>query len=254
MSLKKATTAFDEMIRVGGIGLSLFFMLQYLVFVNTKSLYYLNGGEGIMSLYFSIIGAMAYSTTTIVVMRRPGHKVFKVMLPLFDMVLVFCGYNMQLFNDAVEVDSNPMRVTLSVFIALFTGIITFGLGMLNFEERSAIAEGSDTDRIATDLLAKQDESTRINAELQTRLDESNRINAELNRNAEETSKKLNDTIALAEFLLPNHIGYESWKAKKKSVSNCNDYETTMIQLADKLKQGGKVSLPKFLELVPMGTN
>lgn len=247
MSLRKVTTAFDETVRVGGIGLALFFMLQYLVFVNAKSLYYLNGGEGLVSLYFSIIGSMAYSTTTIVVMRRPGHKNFKILLPLFDMMLVFCGYNMQLFGDAAEVDSNPMRLLLSIFIALFTGLITFGLGMLNFEERSALAEGDDTNRIVADSQAKLDESNRIIAKLQADLEESNRINAKLNRIASDTRKELDETTAIAESLLPNYIRYESWMAKKKSESNRNGHESAINQMAERLKRGEVIGLDALKE-------
>ncbi len=249
MSLRKATTAFDETIRVGGIGLALFFMLQYLVFVNTKSLYYLNGGEGTVSLYFSIIGSLAYSTTTIVVMRRPGHKAFKVILPVFDSMLVFCGYNMHLFDAGSDLSSNPMRLLLSVFISLFTGIITFGLGMLNFEERSALAEEGESERITSELQAQVAESNRIRVDLQSKLSESTRINAELNRIAEETRKELRETVAIAEKLLPNHIRYEAWMAKKKSVTNRNGYESAVNQMAETLRGGETVTLHAYRKLV-----
>ena len=122
--------------------------------------------------------------------------------------------------------------------------------MLNFEERSAIAEGSDTDRITSDLQAKVEETARINLVLQTKFDESNRINDKLNRIAEETSKKLSESMAFAEGLLPNHIRYATWIIKKKGVTTCNEHETAMIQLSERLKQGETITVADLKEIQP----
>lgn len=245
MSLRKATTAFDETIRVGGIGLALFFMLLELVYINAKSLYYLDGGEGTFSLVFAVIGSLAYSSTTIAVMRRPGHRRMKIALPVFDTLLVFCGYNLNLLEDMATGDVNPMKVALSIFIAVFTGVITYGLGMLNFEERSSEGEEGNAERIIGDLTRELSESTAAIADLTAKLNESIALESESKRIAVESKRSAAEMEALAERFLASHIRYEAWMGKKKSESNRNGHETAMNQLAERLKKGEAVSVSDF---------
>lgn len=220
-TLRSITTSFDETVRVGGIGLALFFTLLELVYINAKSLYFLDGSDGFLSITFAIIGSLAYSSTTIAVMRRPGHRYMKIILPLFDTVLVFCGYNINLFSDVSEVYTNPMHILLSIFIAAFTGVITYGLGMLNFEERTTASEQSKTYPLPT---------------------------VESNRNNEATIMLLNEAIFVAEEILPGHAKFESWNSKKKDASNRTEYETAMNEIANKIKQGEKPKLIDYLKI------
>lgn len=219
MWLRKFTVQFDETIRVGGIGLALFFVFLELVYINSKSLFYLDGGKGYISLIFAIIGSMAYSSTTIAVMRRAGHKRMKTVLPWFDALLVFFGYNLNLLVHIETGEFNPMAFVLSIFIAVFTGVITYGLGMLNFEERTAEVES---------------QKPQTDQEKET-----------LRKELAEASARENTLRTIAEELLPNHIRYESWLSKKKNESNRNGYETKIDLLAEKLKQGVSISLQEY---------
>lgn len=249
MSLRKFTVSFDETIRVGGIGLALFFMFQYLVYVNAKSLYFLIGSEGYFNLYFAVIGSMAYSSTTIAVMRRKGHRKMKIALPLFDSCLVLFGYNLNLLEEIANGDFNPMRFGLTLFFALFTGFITYGLGMLNFEERTTANEIGDTDRIISELERNNAELSRNLEETLRKLNETERYYAESTHINGELSAKQKETLLFAEGFLVNHVLFESWRSKKKSPSNRNGYEAAVDRLAEQIKTGKKVSLQDWFDTV-----
>lgn len=256
MSLRKFTVSFDETIRVGGIGLALFFMFQYLVYINAKSLYFLIGSEGYFNLYFAIIGSMAYSSTTIAVMRRKGHRKMKIALPLFDSCLVLFGYNLNLFEEIANGDFNLMRFGLSLFFAMFTGFITYGLGMLNFEERTTAAEIGETDRYTSELERVNEDLEQINSNLSAKLDETERklreterFYAESTHINSELSAKQKETLTFAEGFLVNHVLFEAWRTSKKSQSNRNGYDTAIGMLANQVKQGKKVSLQDWFDTV-----
>ena len=240
MNLRKLSTGFDETVRVGGIGLALFFVFLELVYINTKSLFYLDGNEGILSLTFAIVGSLAYSSTTIAVMRRQGHRNMKIILPLFDTMLVFTGYNINLFDSPEAI--NPMRLALSVFISLFTGIITYGLGMLNFEERSVAGEAGNSSQAVSSLTAQVNESNQVIADLTAKLDEM----AEAYRKMQEREAHLS---RLATGMISSWVKYESWMFKKKNESNKNAAESTISQLSLKVKQGQAVSLEEIDKII-----
>lgn len=252
MSLRKFTVSFDETIRVGGIGLALFFMFQYLVYVNAKSLYFLIGSDGYFNLYFAIIGSLAYSSTTIAVMRRKGHRKMKVALPVFDSFLVLFGYNLNLFEELATGDFNPMRFGLSLFFALFTGFITYGLGMLNFEERTTEGEIGDTERIVSELERNNGELNRLLEETKHKLDETECFFAESTHINSELEAKRKDLHLIAEAFLINHIRYEAWLGKKKRVTN--GHGTSMNRLAERLKQGQHVTIQDYFKEVEPSKN
>jgi hypothetical protein len=116
-----------------GVGLGLFLMVMELTYINTKSLSYLVEGAGSIDRLFAIVGAFAFSIVTIVIMRKPGRTFLKFAFPLFDTGLVFCGFNLKYADNLL---SNPIAFGLTIFMAVFTGLITYSLGKINYEEHT----------------------------------------------------------------------------------------------------------------------
>lgn len=151
MSLRKITTGFDETIRVGGIGAALFFVMIELTYINSKSLYNLDSDKWLLSWLLAIIGALAYSIVTITVMRHPGHLGLKRIFPVFDTILVFCGYNLELIAQIENETVNYVRVALSIFISVFTGLITYSLGMLNYEQSGSAMRDEEIEALKSEI-------------------------------------------------------------------------------------------------------
>jgi hypothetical protein len=128
---KRFALKFDEFIKDGGVGAALFFIMVELTYLNAKALHRLDNPEGTWNIIPAVIGSLAFSTATIVVMRRPGHKWLKRILPIFDTALVFLALNVRAWDVLLQY---PGELIQSGFFALFTGFITYSLGMINFEE------------------------------------------------------------------------------------------------------------------------
>lgn len=103
-------------------------MVLELSYINTKSLVYLVEDFDITGKVFAVIGAAAFSMVTILVMRTSRMRWVKIVFPLFDMLLVFCGFNIR-FADKLLV--NPVAFSLTVFMAVFIGLITYSLGIID---------------------------------------------------------------------------------------------------------------------------
>jgi hypothetical protein len=121
--MKKLSLKFDQFIKEAGIGASLFFVLIMLIFVNAHSLNYL-----LNNWIFSIVGGIGFSLATTSVIRRPVSNWMKWSLPLFDMFLVFIGFNI----------SDEYKFILTIIFSIFTGIILISLGTINFKENEEI--------------------------------------------------------------------------------------------------------------------
>lgn len=126
----------DRALNRMGIGLSLFFMVSELTYVNAKSLLYLVQEYATVDRFFAVTGSLAFSLVTVVVMRKSAEKWVKIVFPLFDVALVFCGFNLKFAEAIIEGSDNPVRFWLTVFMALFTGFITYSLGIINYKEHS----------------------------------------------------------------------------------------------------------------------
>jgi hypothetical protein len=250
-----------------GIGLALFFMVSELSYVNAKSLLYLVQESGSVDRFFAITGSLAFSMVTIVVMRKSTERWIKIVFPLFDVALVFCGFNLKFADAIIEGSDNPVRFWLTVFMASFTGFITYSLGIINYNEHSGVNQLEsnritdesqlnqiESDRINNESSLNQDESNRIIDDLHTKQIESNRIIEELTAKQNDTMEKLNETKRIlaetkvtASGFLRNHILYESWLGKKKSQANRNGYESLMDQLAERVKHGEAISLDEYFK-------
>lgn len=198
-----------------GITITLMLLVAELTYINAKSLLYLVAEFGIVDKIFAIIGAMAFSMVTVLVMRTTNSRWMQIVFPLFDSILVFCGFNLKFADNLL---GNPIAFGLTVFMAVFTGFIMYGLGRIAYDKQS----GFDI------------ESKRIIDDLKQELDESNRINDETRR--------------MAEQFLRNHILYEAWMSKKKSEQNRNGYDARINQLAESIKAGKNISIDEFLKV------
>ncbi|MEA3450276.1 MAG: hypothetical protein U9Q83_00065 [Bacteroidota bacterium] len=138
MTIKKLAQSFDILVRDGGVGAALFFVVAELIFLNTNSLQYIYdvNSEGVFTWIPAVLGSLAYSITTITVMRKKGHKALKIVFPIFDTLLMFFGLNLNTLHLIDVGEFNLVSFLLSIFFALFTGAITYSIGMINYDEQA----------------------------------------------------------------------------------------------------------------------
>lgn len=133
---------FDKLLKERGIAVSLLFILIELIYTNSKSLYYLDstshfGNNGSAGWTFSVFGAIGISFVSTVVMRQPNRSIAKNLLPIFDAAFVFCAFNINLFTDIDTGAINPVRVILSLFLAVFVGYSIYTMGELSFQQHES---------------------------------------------------------------------------------------------------------------------
>jgi len=205
----------DRILTKVGVSFALFLMICELSYVNAKSLLYIVAEFGFVDKLFAVVGAMAFSMVTVLVMRKGTRSWMKIVFPVFDTLLVFGGFNLK-FAD--NMTGNPVAFGLTIFMALFTGFITYSLGQINYSDHAGDSETTkvETKRIIEDLESKQLESDRMIEVLRRDLSESKsheeklqatavnlrRINSELTErvaesslNADELDCSLRDTMA-----------------------------------------------------------
>jgi uncharacterized membrane protein SirB2 len=149
----------DKIINKIGIGLALLFMVMELTYINAKSLFYLVNEFADIDRFFAIVGSLAFSMVTVIVMRKSTEKWPKIVFPVFDTLLVFCGLNLKYYEAIVNGTDNEVRFWLTVFMALFTGLITYSLGIINYKENTAISEhdAAKVLQLEKKLMQKEDE-------------------------------------------------------------------------------------------------
>lgn len=104
------------------INIALVGMIAELSHINSKSLLHLAASSELIHQIFAVVGAIAFSIVTIIVMQQESMKWQKVTFPIFDAILVFLGFNLDIHSD--------MRIYLTVFMALFVGMIMYSLGKI----------------------------------------------------------------------------------------------------------------------------
>ncbi|WP_044214630.1 hypothetical protein, partial [Saccharicrinis fermentans] len=112
------------------ISVALLFLIIELSYINAKSLIYLNNATEALDQAFAVIGSIAFSVVTILVMMNSVVKWPKYLFPVFDTGLMFLGLNLTHYDTLLD---NPIRLALTFFMASFTGIITFSLGLIEFK-------------------------------------------------------------------------------------------------------------------------
>jgi uncharacterized membrane protein SirB2 len=156
----------DKLLNRIGIGFALFFMVCELSYINAKSLLYLTAGSEPIDEIFSVIGSLAFSMVTVVVMRQSTQKWIKTAFPIFDALLVFCGFNLTHYSAILNGTDNEVRFWLTVFMAVFTGLITYSLGIINYVKHEQSTSKRDQQRI-DELICKLHECKRNNESLQS---------------------------------------------------------------------------------------
>lgn len=264
----------DRMLKRYGVGWALALLVLELTYINAKSLHYLVQGLNLVDMLFGVVGAIAYSMVTVLVMRLSRRNWLKVVFPLFDVALVLLGFNLRFADDLL---GNPIRFWLTVFIALFTGLITYSLGQINAEQHT---EDNDTQRI-NELIGKlhaeqvkHTDTQRMLSDTQAKLNELTSKYNDTNRLLNDTRKQLSETIAemnqtrhmydesigrvkqydtiaernaylegVTRELLRSHILYEAWISTKRREKS--EWDVRIQSLAQQLKQGKDISLEEY---------
>jgi hypothetical protein len=241
----------DKVISKLGVGFALLFVFGELTYVNTKSLLYLTGEAGLVDQLFSVVGAMAFSSVTILVMRKSKKQWVKIVFPVFDAVLMFCGFNLLFAHEIANGTDNPIRFCLSIFMAVFTGLITYSLGLINHtdhvvDKTETQRNAEEVERIKAETSSKLDDLEEQRAYLSSSLDDSVAKVDELNVLLDHEKKKRQRYEKAAKEFMVNHVCFLAWGAKKKNESNRTPDETKAIALAEKIKAGESVRLEEVL--------
>lgn len=241
----------DKVISKLGVGFALLFVFGELTYVNTKSLLYLTGHAGMVDALFSIVGAMAFSSVTILVMRKARKQWIKIVFPVFDSILMFCGLNLLFAHEIANGTDNPIRFYLSIFMAVFTGLITYSLGLINHADHAADKtemqqHTEEVERIKAETSRIIDEIQEQKSYLDAAVDDSNEKVNELTMLLEHEKKKRQRYEGAAKEFMVNHVCFLAWGAKKKNESNRTPDETKAIALAEKIKAGESVKLEEVL--------
>lgn len=241
----------DKFLSRYGVGFALLFMVAELAYINTKSLQFMVGNEAVsdIDMVFGVVGALAFSTVTVLIMRLGKRRWLKNAFPVFDTLLMFLGFNLMYADRLLD---NPVRFGLSVFLSLFTGLITYSLGQINADQHTESASDRDQKRIDELIASKHQtdlnltESKRIIEELTANQKESKRIIEELTANNNDLSAKLKESKLIVADILPNHILWANWTASKRKIRN--GYETALAGLAERIKSGERITIDDYLKL------
>lgn len=150
-----------------GIAIALILLMLELTYVNARSLLYLVAEFGLIDRIFAVIGAMAFSMVTVLVMRTADKGWMKIAFPVFDALLVFTGFNLR-FADNLY--ANPIAFWLTIFLAMFTALIMYSLGSIRRETTSGLQQSISSQLQVT---AGNQVTAAGNEELAATLQESN---------------------------------------------------------------------------------
>src|SRR3990172_6403234 len=106
-------------------------MVLELSYINAKSLTYLVDDSDLVGKAFAIVGSLAFSMVTLLVMRTSDQKWVKYVFPVFDILLVFCGFNLHFASNLL---ANPVAFVLTIFMSLFIGLIIYSLGIIDINK------------------------------------------------------------------------------------------------------------------------
>jgi hypothetical protein len=212
-------------------------MVLQLSYINTKSLIYLVEDYDLIGRAFAVIGAVTFSMVTLLVMRTSNRKWVKYVYPVFDILFVFCGFNLRFASNLL---ANPIAFSLTILIALFSGLITFSLGIIDINKVE-----SDKDNvlksIKDSLESKAYEIEKLQSELEGRKGEVSSLNS-YNNNLETVLKdyktevghlesQLKQLASVLEFYRKSHLLSERSRILKKKVSNRTAEELKILEEA-----------------------
>jgi uncharacterized membrane protein SirB2 len=197
----------DNLFRRFRVGVALFLMVLELTYINAKSLSFLVQDYEFYDDIFAIIGSLAFSIVTVTVMQEVTEKWVKITFPVFDALLVFCGFNLKYYDAIMNGTDNKVRFWLSVFMALFSGLITYCLGIINFykksksdlkvkDEKIKLLE-SETNTLHTQVTELSNELSKSNSQLyslQTDIEKYKRDINSLNSELKNSESWLKDSV------------------------------------------------------------
>lgn len=218
------------------VGFTLVFIVLELTYINAKSLNYLSGGSSVSDGAFAVLGSIAFSMVTVLIMMLSKRQWLKVVFPLFDAALLFGGFNIHNADNLLE---NPVRFYVTIFFAVFTGVITYSLGQINAEQY--MNDESKLNQLESNRI--NDELKQLNAELEEKINELTLINIELSENQIDLKASLKEAEKAADEMLPSFIQWENFIGKKKS--NRNGYENLVEKTAERIKGGEKITHKQF---------
>ena len=132
------------------VRVALSLLILELTYINSKSLFYMIGRDRLIDSLFSVVGALAFSMVTIIVMRKSTSKALKIIFPIYDAMLMFFGFNLN------QTDYSSNAFYLSIIMSSFAGIITYSLGIISYQSHS---KDNDVDTELIKLI--QDQSPRM---------------------------------------------------------------------------------------------
>ncbi len=124
------------------IPVALSFLIIELSYINAKSLIYLNNATDYVNIGFAVIGSIAFSAVTILVMLNGVIQWPKYIFPVFDTGLMFLGLNLRHFDNLL---SDPGRLYITAFMSLLTGFITYSLGLIEFKSLKTDSNVKDSE-------------------------------------------------------------------------------------------------------------
>ncbi len=207
------------------ISVALLFMIAELSYINSKSLLHLADSETTIHHAFAIVGAIAFSIVTIIIMQQPGIKWQKIVFPVFDAALLFLGFNLDLYPD--------MRIYLTIFMAVFAGCIMYSLGKIEHqtgETKEARELAHEKER--TNSLGKQ--LDEVKSEL--RISEEALYNTECNLQKvscdfDNLQTEFHKAQSHIEVMQPIYLKSEISRIRKKSVDNRTAEEVKILESA-----------------------
>lgn len=217
---------FDKVINRIGVSLSLLLIICELTYVNAKSLLSMVPNAAPIDTVMSWVGSLAFSMVTVVVMRKANNGWFKIIFPLFDSALVFLGFNISNPNT----HDNPVHLWLSLFFAVFTGFITYALGLINRNEHK-----SDSNSLVNDFEVRESELTNsYNSLMETHnsvLHQFNSLSGELKSVKSENSSlknKINSLEAEMATYKASYLASERSRILKKKEENRTEQELAVL--------------------------
>ncbi len=213
-----------------GMSIALLFMVIELSYINAKSLFYLSSSVGMLDNLFAIAGSIAFSMVTVLVMRNDVIKWVKYVFPIFDAGLIFLGFNLIHSEAILNGTDNPVRFALTVFMALFTGLITYSIGLIEFkaetskEERQIgeykqkwYAANKEVESLRSNMKSEQSEANSHKTELAALQTKLVSLSSELKLKQSDIDK-----------MKPIYLTAEVSRVKKKKPENRTEHESSLL--------------------------
>jgi hypothetical protein len=222
----------DKVLNKVGLGAALFFMVAELTYLNAKSLLFLTGNETVDKV-FAVVGAFAFSIVTVVVMRKKTKGLVKMVFPWFDAALMFLGLNLKYADQIIAGTDNPLRLSLTVFMALLAGLTTYSLGIINYKEHESdfAAIKSDFAKTESDFAENQSDFAKLKSDFAKQESDFANCKSELAKTKSDFAKMKSDFAKQAEQLEQYRSAYmaaERSRILKKKPENRTEKEQALL--------------------------